>query len=119
MSWNRMLLVVVGTLAASACGYSEKKFEADYLATYCEANVACADEGSGIFFSDAAECETFLGAFFGLGTTGCDYDPGAGKACVEALEAADCDGLNAIGDCDQVYSGETCGWGGTTDTTPE
>jgi hypothetical protein len=115
--WNRMMVVVVGCLAVSACGYSEKKFKDDYLASYCAANVACADEGTGVFFTDEAECESFLGAFFGLGTAGCDYDPGAGQACVEALDAAECGDIDSIPDCNTVYSGGACAWGGTTTVT--
>ena len=120
MSLNRFGLGILfaSTLAMSACGYSEKKFKNDYLAAYCDQSVACAGEGgTGLLFEDASECETFLGAFFGLGTAGCDYDSKAGKACIEEIDAAACDSLNDTPSCNDVYSGDACGWGGSTTTT--
>ncbi|MEZ4238221.1 MAG: hypothetical protein R3F59_19140 [Myxococcota bacterium] len=116
-NWNRTM-VVAACLFAVACGYSEKKFKDDYLSSYCAANVECADAGTGIFFTDASECEAFLGAFFGLGNLGCDYDPASAKDCVADLDAADCSELNSLSSCNAVYSGDTCGWGGSTGTTP-
>ena len=118
--WMRAVVVVF----AVGCGYSEGKFKDDYLDAYCGMSESCA-EGTGvsISFGSADECKTFLGAFFSLGTAGCDYDPVAAKDCVDELGAASCDGL-ATGDgtpsCDAVYSGDACGWAstGSTPTTP-
>lgn len=113
---SRFSLLALTVLVA--CGVSEKKFENEYVAKSCELLVDCADENGSDFltFESASECESFLGAFFSLGTTGCDYDAGAAKDCLVELKDATCESGEPSA-CGQVYTGAACGFSSTTSTS--
>ncbi|MFT4625885.1 MAG: hypothetical protein ACI8PZ_004556 [Myxococcota bacterium] len=101
-----------------ACGVSEKKFENEYVAKSCELLVDCAGESSSDFltFDSASECESFLGAFFSLGTSGCDYDGAAAKDCLAEIKDATCESGEPSA-CNKVYSGAACGFTSTTSSS--
>ena len=110
---TRWMLVAV--LGLAACGMSEDEYKTCELLTECTGDTT----GVSFGFESAADCETFYGAFFGLGTSGCDYDAKAAKECVAELQDATCDGSEGSGTsaCNDVYTGAACGFGGTTSST--
>lgn len=116
---TRSLVALLPLLVA--CGVSEDKFKDKFAEKSCEVLLECApgggtDSGFGSFFGSQEDCESlysFAYAFMGE----CDYDKKAAKECLKALDDASCDeSPEEITACEEVWSGDTCGWGGTGGT---
>jgi hypothetical protein len=91
-------------LAASACGYSEKKFQVNTIPNFCAANADC----TGIF-----DAETCIDTIRTVDRSKCDYDPKSAKECDQFLEEeSTCVDNGDIGTfslaypkaCDLIYS---------------
>ena len=109
-------------LGLAACGLSEDTFQDEYVGKTCDLLMECADDsatGVSLGFDSAADCEAFIGAFFALSVSGCDYDAKAAKDCLASLDEATCDsaaGTDAAA-CAEVYEG-SCGWLSTSTSAP-
>ena len=108
-----------------ACGVSEDTFEEEFSTSVCETFVSCLDEGgdsgfSFVFFETVDECVGFYELAFALGTAECDYDKKAAKECLAEIEGATCDEVMSDempSACDDVYTGDACGWGSSSSDT--
>ena len=109
-------------LGLGACGISEDKFQEEYIGKTCDLMMECSDEsatGVTLGFDSAADCEAFIGAFFALSVSGCDFDAKAAKECLGSFDSATCDAVagTEAAVCAEVYSGE-CGWLSTSTSGP-
>lgn len=122
----RRLLPALLLAPLVACGVKEDKFQEEFGAKSCEALFECevgGDSGSfgaGFFFETEADCVAFYDFAFALGTGGCDYDKKAAKECLAEIDDLSCDAsgddASTTGACAEVYTGDGCGWGETSDT---
>jgi hypothetical protein len=102
----RVAPLIYIVVLASACGYSEKKFQVETIPEFCSLNANCTE------IIDAVACIDSLRT---VDRSTCDYDPKAAKECQQLLEEATCEDNGDIGtysllypeSCDRVYDG--CG----------
>ncbi len=93
-------------LLASACGYSEKKFEVIAVVDFCDLNADC---------TQIVDSDTCVDIVRTMDRSKCDYDPKAAKDCAKLLEESSCVDNGDVGTfsldypepCDLVYDG--CG----------
>ena len=78
--------ILIGLL--TGCGWSEARFLTVGLEEWCTASADC----EGTYDVDA--CIDHIRA---VDRDGCDYDPSAAAQCIDALDAATCEPLPALG----------------------
>lgn len=94
----KILLASALILGASACGFSESKYEKRASEASCQWAVDCFE-----LFSDVDAC---LDADSGeeVDTSSCEYDADKAKECVDGLEALTCDDTAPPAACGEVYT---------------
>jgi len=94
-------MMVLGSVAAAACGYSEEAYLEDEAAAACAFTVDCYP---GLYENDE-ECISLRGE--AVATAGCEFDASAAADCVDGLEALSCPDEGAAPAfplaCDSVY----------------
>ncbi|MBN1335410.1 MAG: hypothetical protein JXB39_05570 [Deltaproteobacteria bacterium] len=114
----RRIPAVSALVFLAACGPSRDNFIDAYIETVCEKVLECQEEDDSIQFDDQAECEGFFGVFIDDDAfEDCDYDKGAARDCLDAIEELDCDfdeeGLEAVDACEDVWDctdSDDTGW---------
>jgi len=97
----KIFLASLLALGASACSFSESKFEKKASEASCEWTVECFE---GVF----ADVDACLEADSEMSDTdSCEYDSKAAKDCVDAIEELTCDDTGLPSVCNDVYT--NCG----------
>ena len=89
-----MKRVVLVFLAMSGCGWSQDKYDQEWIDTACTQYINC-QYGPLFGWSSIKECKKdYENSFSVVGSSDCqDYDGVAAKKCVQAYAALSCDDL--------------------------
>jgi hypothetical protein len=85
-------LLIGATLVLGACGLSQDKFEEEFGAKYCEANNACLEAAE----LEPIDCDAAVDGGDDVAEVECEYDAGAAKECLDAIDTAECDELGFL-----------------------
>jgi hypothetical protein len=108
----RDLRLLTCLLTLAACGPSEEDFQDTFPADLCAYVETCTtdsaeEDGDPVEATCEEAMVATLAAFSGDDT--CTYDSAQAQACLDAIDAGDCDAAETVeSTCAAVYTGDAC-----------